>query len=101
LPPSLLDYRSDNHYHLHRQSKPDQIMIVCVCHRVSDKTIERATRAGASFDDIQLELGVATQCGKCEGCARALWSECRSSQKMAHLSRELKTGQPDLPLAAA
>lgn len=76
-------------------------MIVCVCHRVSDKTIERATRAGASFDDLQLELGVATQCGKCEGCARALWSECRSSQKVAHLGRELNVGQTGLPLALA
>ncbi len=69
-------------------------MIVCVCHRVSDKTIERATRAGADFDEIQLELGVATQCGKCEGCARALWSECRTSHKMAHLSQELQASRP-------
>ena len=68
-------------------------MIVCVCHRVSDKTIERAARAGADFDEIQLELGVATQCGKCEGCARSLWSECRSSHKMAHLSQELGVGR--------
>jgi len=67
-------------------------MIVCVCHRVSDKTIERAARAGADFDEIQLELGVATQCGKCEGCARALWSECRPSHKMAHLGQELGLG---------
>jgi bacterioferritin-associated ferredoxin len=78
-------------------------MIVCVCHRVSDKTIERATRAGASFDDLQLELGVATQCGKCEGCARAVWSECRGSHKLAHLSQQLQAGQPgwSQPLAAA
>lgn len=69
-------------------------MIVCVCHRVSDKTIERAARGGADFDEIQLELGVATQCGKCEGCARALWSECRSGgPKIAHLSQELGVGR--------
>ena len=75
-------------------------MIVCVCHRVSDKTIERAARAGADFDEIQLELGVATQCGKCEGCARALWSECRTSHKMAHLGRELGLGR-SIQLGAA
>jgi bacterioferritin-associated ferredoxin len=69
-------------------------MIVCVCHRVSDRTIERAARAGAAFDDIQLELGVATQCGKCEDCARSLWSECRSGgPKIAHLSQELGVGR--------
>jgi bacterioferritin-associated ferredoxin len=64
-------------------------MIICICHRVSDHTIARAARAGAGFDDLQLELGVATQCGKCESCARALWTECRQDHKLAHLSREL------------
>ena len=46
-------------------------MIVCVCHRVSDREIARHARAGMSFDEIQFELGVATQCGRCEDCARA------------------------------
>ena len=41
-------------------------MIVCVCHRVSDRDIARHVRAGMDFSDIQLELGVATQCGQCE-----------------------------------
>lgn len=40
------------------------------------------------FDDIQLELGVATQCGKCESCARAVWSECCRSHPLAHLQLE-------------
>lgn len=69
-------------------------MIICICHRVSDQTIARATRAGASFDDLQLEYGVATQCGKCEGCARDLWSECRSTSPMAHLRQELALSDP-------
>lgn len=60
-------------------------MIVCVCHRVSDKTIARSAQQGAGFDDIQLEHGVATQCGKCEGAARQIWSECRLSGRLAHL----------------
>ena len=34
-------------------------MIVCVCNRISDREITRQARAGMSFDDIQLELGVA------------------------------------------
>ena len=42
-------------------------MIVCVCHRISDREITRFARAGMGFDEIQLELGVATQCGNCEG----------------------------------
>lgn len=51
-------------------------MIVCVCNRISDREIVRHVRAGLSFDDIQLELGVATQCGQCEGCARDVVDQC-------------------------
>jgi bacterioferritin-associated ferredoxin len=60
-------------------------MIVCVCHRVSDKTIAQCARAGMAFDDIQLELGVATQCGQCECSARALHAECAPGSAVAHL----------------
>jgi bacterioferritin-associated ferredoxin len=28
-------------------------------------------------------LGVATQCGRCEGCAREVIAQCSSSQPMA------------------
>lgn len=63
-------------------------MIVCMCHRVSDKTIAFSAQQGAGFDDIQLEYGVATQCGKCECTARRIWSECQVSQITAHLNNE-------------
>lgn len=45
-------------------------MIVCICNQVSDRQIRRCVDAGMSFNDIQLELGVATCCGSCETCAR-------------------------------
>lgn len=51
-------------------------MIVCVCNRVSDRDIVRHVQSGMDFSDIQLELGVATQCGQCEGCARDLVAQC-------------------------
>jgi len=60
-------------------------MIVCVCHRVSDRAISQCARQGMAFDDIQLELGVATQCGKCESCARSVWQECSTSAPTAHI----------------
>lgn len=63
-------------------------MIVCLCHRVSDRSIVRAARSGMGFDDIQLELGVATQCGQCETGARALVAECCSSAPVAHIGRD-------------
>ncbi len=64
-------------------------MIVCVCHRVSDWDITRHVEAGLDFSDIQLELGVATQCGQCEGCARELVERCaRAGQPAACLAVE-------------
>jgi bacterioferritin-associated ferredoxin len=46
-------------------------MIICICHRVSDRDIARAAQAGcASFDELQFELSVATACGRCHDCAR-------------------------------
>jgi bacterioferritin-associated ferredoxin len=60
-------------------------MIVCVCHRVSDRTIRQCARQGMAFDDLQLELGVATQCGKCENCARSVWQECAADAPAAHI----------------
>ena len=66
-------------------------MIVCVCRRVSDREIARHARAGMGFDDIQFELGVATQCGQCEGCAREVIAQCCSSHPVAALHNELHT----------
>lgn len=58
-------------------------MIVCVCNRVSDREIVRHARAGMGFDDIQFELGVATQCGRCEGCARDIVAQCNATAPVA------------------
>jgi len=58
-------------------------MIVCVCHRISDREIARHARAGMDFSDIQLELGVATQCGQCENCARDVVAQCSATTPVA------------------
>jgi len=63
-------------------------MIVCVCHRVSDRDIVRHVRGGMSFDDLQLELGVATGCGRCESCAREVVEQCSIMHPIAALHHE-------------
>jgi bacterioferritin-associated ferredoxin len=63
-------------------------MIVCVCHRVSDREIARHVRAGMDFSDIQLELGVATQCGQCECAAREIVAQCGSTAPVAAIRHE-------------
>lgn len=65
-------------------------MIVCICHRVSDRDIARHARAGMSFDDIQFELGVATQCGQCETCARDVVAQCSPSHPTATLAQAIQ-----------
>ena len=76
-------------------------MIVCVCRRISDREIARHARAGMGFDEIQFELGVATQCGQCEACARDVVAQCSASCPSANIkqvsnlleSRAWKTSQ--------
>ncbi|MDO4593697.1 MAG: (2Fe-2S)-binding protein [Comamonadaceae bacterium] len=63
-------------------------MIVCVCHRVSDREIARHAHAGMSFDEIQFELGVATQCGRCETCARDVVAKCCAQGVTAAIHNE-------------
>lgn len=67
-------------------------MIVCVCHRISDKEIVRHAHAGMSFDEIQFELGVATQCGNCETCAREVVKQCSALQPVAAINQEPTCG---------
>jgi len=62
-------------------------MIVCVCRRISDREIARHARAGLGFDEIQFELGVATQCGQCEGCARDVVAQCSGSCPTANIRK--------------
>ncbi|MFG6469231.1 (2Fe-2S)-binding protein [Roseateles sp. BYS87W] len=53
-------------------------MIVCVCHRVSDRDIAIAASSGCpDFKTLQEQLRVATGCGKCRECACAVFEESR------------------------
>ncbi|HET7793081.1 MAG TPA: (2Fe-2S)-binding protein [Rhizobacter sp.] len=60
-------------------------MIVCVCQRISDRDIERHARDGcASFDELQMDSGVASCCGRCADCARDVFESARSSGARPH-----------------
>jgi bacterioferritin-associated ferredoxin len=62
-------------------------VIVCVCRRISDRDIARAAHDGMSFDDVQMELGVATQCGSCESDARQCHAQHCCSGAVALIRR--------------
>jgi len=60
-------------------------MIVCVCRRISDRDIERHARNGcASFDELQMDSGVASCCGQCNDCARDVFESALSNHSHPH-----------------
>ena len=60
-------------------------MIVCVCRGVSDRQIRQAVAGGAhSLECLQVDLGVATQCGRCADCASRVLCEARGAGAGAH-----------------
>jgi bacterioferritin-associated ferredoxin len=51
-------------------------VIVCLCHRVSDRDIHRAVASGVRcFEVLQDETHVASSCGCCHDCAREVFDE--------------------------
>jgi bacterioferritin-associated ferredoxin len=67
-------------------------MVICLCHRISDRDIAREARAGcASFGALQDETRVATACGVCHDCALKTFehhrSACRAGQTCGHAAQ--------------
>lgn len=56
-------------------------MIVCLCHRVSDRDIRRAVADGTcNFEVLQDDTRVASACGACHDCAREVFDEALAKQ---------------------
>ena len=70
-------------------------MYVCVCKAVTDRQIRRAVRDGVvTFERLQMELAVATCCGRCEPFARQLLADAVAEEfppMPAHVSTPLPT----------
>jgi bacterioferritin-associated ferredoxin len=53
------------------------LVIVCVCHRVTERDIGHAVSKGCGdFEQLQDELRVGTACGACLECARRTFEAC-------------------------
>jgi len=62
-------------------------MIVCICHRVSDRDIHREVSAGTRcFEQLQVETGVASSCGSCRDCAREVFDAACVRSRCAGLT---------------
>ncbi len=70
-------------------------MIVCLCHRVSDRDIRRAVQDGVhSFDLLQDETQVASACGCCHDCAREVFDAALSKSGCAGRCHAELSGVP-------
>lgn len=57
-------------------------MIVCLCHRVSDRDITAAVHRGtACFEVLQDDLRVASSCGACQDCARDVFDSACAARR--------------------
>jgi bacterioferritin-associated ferredoxin len=58
-------------------------MIVCLCHRISDRDIERAVQHGVhDFETLQDETCIARNCGCCEDCAREVFDDALGAESV-------------------
>lgn len=63
-------------------------MIVCLCHRVSDRDIARAVASGTRcFEVLQDDTRVASSCGCCHDCAREVFDEALAAPARAAAER--------------
>lgn len=59
-------------------------MIVCVCNAVSESEIRACVELGCTdLDSVREAVGVASCCGTCADCARAVIDSCQSEIREA------------------
>ena len=55
-------------------------MYVCICNAITDRQIRECAKAGvSSVEELSLELGVGSGCGRCRECASELLLEACGS----------------------
>jgi bacterioferritin-associated ferredoxin len=75
-------------------------MIVCLCHRISDRDIAREAKAGcATFEALMERTRVATACGACLDHAREAF-DGQAPGECAHCPGAARCGATTVTLAA-
>jgi bacterioferritin-associated ferredoxin len=53
-------------------------MYICICNAITEREVrECARRGGCTLDDLSMELGVGTCCGRCRPVANEILNETR------------------------
>jgi bacterioferritin-associated ferredoxin len=64
-------------------------MIVCLCHRISDRQIQQAVKDGVrDFEELQDDTCIARNCACCEDCAREVFEAARARVVRLHPIQE-------------
>ena len=64
-------------------------MIVCLCHRISDRHIQQAVKDGVrDFEELQDDTCIARNCGCCEDCARDVFDKAVATIAVHRPARE-------------
>ena len=52
------------------------IMYICICNAITERDVRECARRGCcSLDELSVELGVGTSCGKCRPTAKEILDE--------------------------
>ncbi|MHB0776219.1 (2Fe-2S)-binding protein [Halomonas sp. WWR20] len=72
-----------NHLHSLCKDERGDPMYVCICKRVTDRTIRETVNDGArSWREVQQSTGCATQCGKCACLGKKIVNEAVARELM-------------------
>lgn len=64
-------------------------MIVCLCHRISDRDIRFAVQQGTTcFEVLQDQSRVASSCGSCGDCAREVFDAACAARRASGAAAE-------------
>jgi len=54
------------------------IMYICICNAITERDVRECVRKGCcSMDELSVELGVGTSCGRCRPVASDILDESR------------------------
>lgn len=62
-------------------------MYICICNAITEKAVRECAQQGAcSVDQLAVELGVGSGCGRCRDCANEVLRDVHASEALAAVS---------------
>jgi bacterioferritin-associated ferredoxin len=59
-------------------------MYICICNAITEKAVRECAQQGAcSLDELAVELGVGSGCGRCRDCASEVLREVQATDSVA------------------